>query len=395
MGIISALGLGVEQTEQALLSGKSAIGQMKYLRSKHNYLPVGEVPYSDEQLREMLHLDVNLNITRTSLLGRAALRETLQSSGILRQRPRRMAFIAGTTVGGMEKSEQFYADFLNVNTDRNSQYIGLHDCGACCDLIGQEYLGKFDMQTTISTACTSAVNAVILGANLIKTGHVDAAIVGGSECLSKFHLDGFHSLMILDKAICKPFDKNRQGLNLGEGAAFLVLESEESAATRHVQPLCRLSGYANRCDAFHQTASSPDGEGAFLAMSNALKQAQLMPSDISYINAHGTGTPSNDQSEGAAVMRVFGNHVPPLSSTKSYTGHTTSASGSVECVIAILAMQGNFIPANLNFSEKIPELSFEPVKKVLTGVNLNHVLTNSFGFGGNDSSCIFSKNDIL
>jgi len=157
--------------------------------------------------------------------------------------------------------------------------------------------------------------------------------------------------------------------------------------------LAVLSGYANTCDAYHQTASSPNGEGAYLAMKKALEEANLQPQDIDYINAHGTGTENNDVSEGTAIVRLFGENIPPVSSTKSFTGHTTSAAGCVESVISILALQHNFIPVNLNFSEKMPELPFEPV-----GANcirpekpLQHVLCNSFGFGGNDTSLIFSK----
>ena len=226
---------------------------------------------------------------------------------------------------------------------------------------------------------------------MLKLNRTDIVVVGGTECLSKFHLDGFNSLMILDHEPCRPFDKNRNGLNLGEGAAYLVMEREGTARQRGVTPLCQLSGYGNRCDAFHQTASSPDGEGAYQSMMEALAMADLKPSDIDYINAHGTGTPNNDESEGHAMMRVFGDKMPPVSSTKSYTGHTTSASGGVEAVISILALIRSFIPANLNFSEKIESLDFIPVTEVKQGVGLQHVLTNSFGFGGNDSSCIFSK----
>jgi 3-oxoacyl-(acyl-carrier-protein) synthase len=222
---------------------------------------------------------------------------------------------------------------------------------------------------------------------------VDVAVVGGSECLSKFHFNGFNTLMILDKQPCRPFDSTRAGLNLGEGAAFLVIESEKSVRERGIIPICKLSGYANTCDAFHQTASSPNGEGAFLAMSKALEQSNLQPKDIDYINAHGTGTENNDATEGIAIMRVFGEDIPAVSSTKSFTGHTTSAAGSVESVISILALQHNFIPINLNFSEKMPELSFTPKKADNTHSNkqLQHVLTNSFGFGGNDTCLIFSK----
>ena len=197
--------------------------------------------------------------------------------------------------------------------------------------------------------------------------------------------------MILDHEPCKPFDKNRNGLNLGEGAAYLVIETAESARKRGATPLCELSGYANACDAFHQTATSPEGEGPFLAMTGALSKAGLKPADIDYINAHGTGTGNNDLCESVAIKRVFGDHVPPFSSTKSFTGHTTSAAGAVEAVISILSLTNGFIPANLNFSSAIEESGLTPVTKGLSDVDLRHVMSNSFGFGGNDSSCIFSK----
>ena len=390
LGIISALGMGADDTYVRLLEGRSGIGKMKYLKSKHTDLPVGEVPFSDEELREILFIKEDASITRTSLLGAAALREALASASLLpRDRSWKMAFISGTTVGGMEKSEQYYYDFLH--TREKDEYIALHDCGACTDMIGQANPYGFEMMTTISTACSSAANAILLGANMLKMNRTDIVVVGGTECLSKFHLDGFNSLMILDHEPCRPFDKNRNGLNLGEGAAYLVMEREETAHQRGVTPLCQLSGYGNRCDAFHQTASSPNGEGAYQSMMEALTMAGLKPSDIDYINAHGTGTPNNDESEGHAMMRVFGDNMPPVSSTKSYTGHTTSASGGVEAAISILALIRGFIPANLNFSERIESLNFTPVKEVKQGVELQHILTNSFGFGGNDSSCIFSK----
>ncbi len=391
MGIISALGCGVEATADALLRERSGVGKMTYLRTKHADIPVGEVPFSDRQLRDLLNISDDFAITRTSLLGRAALNEAVAMAhlDVASETADSIAFLSGTTVGGMEKSEQFYHDFLE-NDDRN-EYIALHDCGACTDMISQGFQGKIAMQTTISTACSSAANAVILGADLLRTGRADIVIAGGTECLSKFHLDGFNTLMILDSEPCKPFDKARKGLNLGEGAAYIVLESREHAARRGVKAICQLSGCANRCDAFHQTASSPEGEGAYQAMMAALHDAGLQPSDIDYVNAHGTGTPNNDESEGKAMMRVFGDQMPMVSSSKAFTGHPTSAAGGVENVISILALTRGFVPANLNFTEKIDSLNFTPVTKTKTNVQLNHVLTNSFGFGGNDSSCIFSK----
>ena len=214
--------------------------------------------------------------------------------------------------------------------------------------------------------------------------------MGGSESLSDFHLHGFGSLMILDTAPCRPFDATRAGLNLGEGAAFLILESEASAKRRGVRSLGVLSGFGNACDAFHQTASSADGEGAYLAMQKALRMAGLRPVDIDYVNAHGTGTPNNDASESAALRRVFGDHLPPISSTKAFTGHTTSASGSIEAVFCLLALQHGFIPPQLNWHEADPACI---VPSQGGGASLRHVLCNAFGFGGNDSSLLISRAD--
>jgi 3-oxoacyl-[acyl-carrier-protein] synthase-1 len=388
MGIISALGAGREKTLEALQSGTSGIAASRYLQTVHRNFPVGEVQYSEDELRAMLRIPQGEIVTRTSLLGAVALQEALEHAGLTDRKNLRIAFISGTTVGGMDKSEQHYLDFLE--NDTQNAYIASHDCGACTEMIADRF-GGFSLVSTISTACSSAANAIILGADLIRQNRVDIAIAGGAECLTKFHLNGFKSLMILDEQPCRPFDRDRAGLNLGEGAAYIVLEAAPSANARGAAPLCRLSGYANTCDAYHQTASSPDGEGAYLAMKKALENARLSPDDIGYINAHGTGTSNNDPSEGTAIMRLFGEKIPPVSSTKMYTGHTTSAAGSVEAVISVLALLNGFTPANLNFRNKIEELSFEPVHGQNTKRALRHVLKNSFGFGGNDTSLIFSK----
>jgi 3-oxoacyl-(acyl-carrier-protein) synthase len=179
-------------------------------------------------------------------------------------------------------------------------------------------------------------------------------------------------------------------LNLGEGAAYLVMETEKSAQQRCMKPKFVLSDYASTCDAFHQTASSPEGEGAYLAMTAALKTAGLKPEDIQYINAHGTGTPNNDESESKAILRVFGEHYPPVSSTKSFTGHTTSASGSIEAVFCLLALEHQFLPKNINWKTSMEE-GIQPVTEEVAHPRIQHILSNAFGFGGNDSSLIFSK----
>lgn len=387
-GIVSALGIGKAETLAKLRAEHCALRPVQYVRTIHAYLPAGEVPYNDDELKRLLSVSPDTKIARSSLLGRIALQEALSEARLTGSPRRRVAFINGNTVGGMEKTEQFYHDFFE--NDENDAYIALHDCGACTDVIVQGVDARFDLVTTISTACSSAANALVAAANLIRAGIVDVAVAGGTECLSRFHLNGFNALRILDSDFCRPFDAHRNGLNLGEGAAYVVLETPTSAANRNVPLLCELSGYANACDAYHQTATSPDGTGAVLAMDNALAMSGLQPSDIDYVNAHGTGTANNDLSEGVALTRVFGKDMPRVSSTKSCTGHATSAAGSIESVIAVLALQHRFVPANVGFDAQMPELTFSPVPHVQDNVALRHVLNNSFAFGGNDTACVFS-----
>ena len=355
MGIVSSIGIGVDETMNSLRQKKTGIGTLKHQNTIHE-LPCAEVDLTESQMKQMLGIKEDGVVVRTALLAMLATREAIAQAKLPLDGTYKVAFIHGTTVGGMEKSELYYFDYLENNT--RNEYIEAHDCGSCTEKIA-DYFGGFSYVSTPSTACSSAANAFILGSNLIEAGVVDIAIVGGSECITKFHLNGFKTLMILDGEPCRPFDQTRAGLNLGEGAGFLVLESRKVMTERKVKPLCKFSGYGNACDAFHQTASSPDGQGAYLAMSAAIKMSGLQPVDIDYINAHGTGTPNNDESESQAIIRVFGDNPPSVSSTKSYTGHTTSASGGVEAVISIIAMQQNFIPSNLNFIQQMENISFQ------------------------------------
>lgn len=391
MGVISALGNGVESTLAALLEGRSGIARVQYLETVHRDLPSGEVKLDNKGLCTLLGLDFNPDFARTALLGAVAIREALESASLTKVSGKHVALVSGTTVGGMDVTERHFEKGVEAGSDYG--FIRTQDCGSTT-AFAAELFPIFDFCTTSSTACSSAANAILFGADLIRSGRYELVVAGGSESLSKFHFNGFNSLQILDREPCRPFDATRRGLNLGEGAGYVVLESERSLKNRGVRPLCLLSGCGNACDAYHQTASSPNGDGAFLAMSKALSDSGLKPSDIDYVNAHGTGTPNNDLSEGRALERVFGaGSVPPVSSTKSYTGHTTSASGGIEAVISILALREGFIPANLNFKHRMEELSFTPCPSVETGRSIVNVLCNSFGFGGNDTSAIFSKEE--
>ena len=371
-GVVSAVGCGLGETLDALRRDRSGIAPVRFLQTEEKAFPVGEVKLSNAEMAE--RCGASPDLSRTSLMGILALQEALSGAGL--EDLAGIPLVGGTTVGGMDLTEKTFP-----------AYSPLHDCGASTDAIAAHFGGAL-FATTLSTACSSAANAVIFGANLIRSGQADIVAVGGTESLSDFHLHGFGSLMILDTAPCRPFDATRAGLNLGEGAAFLILESEASVQRRGSASLAVLSGFGNACDAFHQTASSENGEGAFLAMEKALRMAGLRPEDIDYVNAHGTGTPNNDASESAALRRVFGEAMPPISSTKAFTGHTTSASGSIEAVFCLLALREGFIPAQLNWSTADPACI---VPSAGGPANLKHILCNAFGFGGNDSSLLISR----
>jgi 3-oxoacyl-(acyl-carrier-protein) synthase len=388
VGIISAIGNTLEENKQALLSSVPGIGDLTHIKSKRtSHIKVGEVKYSNEELIELLHLPKDNNFTRTALLGLVAANEAVSNANITDIQDFKTGFISATSVGGMDKTELHLKKFLTQ--PETQKYIASHHAGDSTQKIA-DALGVTDFVTTVSTACSSAANAIMLGARLIKARKLDRVIVGGNDALSKFTINGFHTLMVLSDETCAPFDADRKGLNLGEAAGYLVLESEEIVKKQNKKVLAYLSGYGNANDAFHQTASSETGEGAFLAMEKALKLSNLNSSQIDYINAHGTATPNNDLSESVAIKRIFGENIPDFSSTKAFTGHTLAAAGAIEAVFSVFALQEQTVFPNLNFKTKISETGLQPIT-ILKQKNIENVLSNSFGFGGNCSTLIFSK----
>ena len=387
-GLISAIGTSVEETLLSFKNHASGIGPITLFDSVHRgVLPVGEVKRSNDDLCRALSLKPHL--TRTALLGIHAAREAVKSSGIDLKKWR-TGLISATTVGGMDKTEEFFNDFLRDQTKGKLRDLVNHECGRSTELIADD-LGVNAFISTINTACSSSVNAIALGVRLIRHNHLDVVIAGGTDALSKFTLNGFNSLMILDAQPCRPFDAGRSGLNLGEGAGFVVLISDRVKKEQQANSVAYVSGFGNTNDAFHQTASSPEGRGSFGAMQKALAMSALSPTDINYINLHGTGTMNNDLSEGTAVTRLYGDKYPKLSSTKAFTGHTLGASGGLEAVFSIMAIEHQCVFPNLRFETPIPEIGVTPQQKFEEGLTINHVMSNSFGFGGNCSSVIFSR----
>lgn len=389
MGIISAIGNNVEENFESLIQGKSGISRISKIDTIHrNDIMVGEISSTNKELEKQLGLSSDNNYSRTALLGCIAAKQAVANANIKDMGAFSTGVISATSVGGMDMTEKYYYDYLENAAHR--KYIESHHAGDSTQKIAEQLGIKQSMVTTISTACSSAANSIMLGTRLIQSGKLDRVLVGGSDCLSKFTINGFKTLMILSDTYSTPFDDDRKGLNLGEAAAYLVLESDAAVQAENKSILGYIKGYGNANDAHHQTASSEHGDGATLAMEKALGVAAMKPSDIDYINAHGTATGNNDLSEGRAFMRVFGKKVPYFSSTKAYTGHTLAAAGGIEAVYSVLSLQNNIIFPNLNFKTPMKEFHLLP-QTTLLQQELNTVLSNSLGFGGNCSTLIFSK----
>ena len=386
MGIITAIGDNVETNRQSLIHGKCGISAITLFPTKYaGVLPAGEIKIDTKELSKKLNAHER-GVTRTELLALHAFREAVADAGLSNTEISSVntGLIGATTVGGMCLTDELYHD-ANKNDD-GSEYLSSYDCGSSTLYLQSKYkVGG--IINTINTACSSSANAIMYGARLIKNGLANRVIAGGVDSLAKFTINGFNSLHILSKQPCRPFDRERQGLNLGEGAAFIVLEKEEDCNGKKIY--AEVSGYGNSNDAFHPSSISDDGEGPFLSMQRALNEAALSPADINFINAHGTATENNDETESRAMLRLF-DQAPLFTSTKGNTGHTLGAAGAVEAIYSILNLYHQEIYPAINFSVPIESTGLKPVQQY-TQLQLNHIMSNSFGFGGNCTSLIFSK----
>ena len=387
MGVISAIGNSVAENHQALKDGICGVKkELNLFPSKYaGLLPFGQVPISSESLKQQLQI-TEPGVTRTSLLAVHALEQAIENSGLSTAdiSAADTALIGANTVGGMCLTDELYAD---ANTKSGgSEYTSSYD-NASVNLFLQKHYKMNGIINTINTACSSSANAIMYGAMLMQNGFAKRAIVGGTDSLAKFTINGFNALHILSPDNCTPFDEGRQGLNLGEGAAFLVLEREEDINGKKV--FAELTGYCNANDAYHPSSLSDEGDGPFLSMQGALKLANLTADKIDFINAHGTSTENNDQVESRAMIRLF-DKPPAFASTKGNIGHTLGASGAIEAVYSILSLLHQEVYANLHFKNPITATGLSPVQSYKK-MPVNHVMSNSFGFGGNCSSLIFSK----
>lgn len=387
IGCISSLGDNVTDNLKRLRKGQHGLSLATHFESKFSTsFYFGEIKRDNQSLIDELNLQANTGLTRSDLLAIKAFSEAIISSALTHEQliSPDTAFISASTVGGMCITDQLYRD-ANLLSD-SVEYLASYSCAAHTLKIA-ELLGLKGLTNTINTACSSSANAIMYGSRLIQSGRAKRAIVGGVDSLAKYTVNGFNALQILSAEPCKPFDSERTGLNLGEAAAYLILESETEVKDKKI--LAKLTGYGNTNDAYHSSSMSDSGIGVKASINEALTKAKISNDLIDYINAHGTGTLNNDFVELAAFHSVF-KKVPVYSSTKSYTGHTLGAAGALESIFSILSLMYQEIYPSLNFKNEMAPYKSAPLT-ILRKDRLENVMSNSYGFNGNCTSLIFQR----
>lgn len=385
IGSLSAIGNDVKTQLENLRAGKTGIAKSKYFKSRYaEIFPFGEIKLSNASLKNKISVAIDERFTRTDLIAFVAFEQAIKDAKIEAfVSHKRTALISSSTVGGMCETDQLYNDANMIG--KASPFINEYSGGSHVLKLAEKYQIK-GFTNTINTACSSSANAIMMGSKMIKAGLIDRAIVGGVDTLSKFTVNGFNALQILSENPCKPFDENRTGLTLGEAGAFLVLEKE--ADCTHKKKYAEIAGFGNTNDAFHASSLSEDAKGIVLSIQKALDTAQVQTVD--YVNTHGTATGNNDQTELVGLNTVFG-EIPLYNSTKSYTGHTLAAAGALEAIFSILSINYSELYQSLNVETPISPFNEMPIESYTQNVEINTVLSNSFGFAGNCTSLILKK----
>ena len=387
VGIVAAPGSNLSEVWQAVANGACGLKPLSLFQSpRYGQVPVGEIRF------DLTQLGAPLRGSRSDKLGWLAARDALIDAKLnVSDYADRAGVSLGCSVGGSFDSEQFLINLMKRGIMR-PRPTRFHECVSAIETIA-DHFGLYGPSMGVATACSSGALAIAAAAEMIQTGEADVMLAGGTDSLSRTTWSGFHSLLLVDSQGCRPFDATRAGMSFGEGAAVLILENEETARKRGATIIARLTGWGTSCDAHHATQPHPDGAGALAAMKASLHRADLPASAINYVNAHGTGTRDNDIAEAKALKNLFGEQVPPFSSTKRIFGHALAASGALEAVVCIEALRRQQLPPNPGYFQADPAIGLEPVTK-LRPASLTHVMSNSFGFGGNNGTLIFSLPNV-
>lgn len=390
-GICSALGIGKEINQEKIFLEKSCITQqtMKY-KDKDVTSYFGAV--CDDLPDDEFFSKNGIEPDRAMKLAVLAADEAVEQSGVLKSEfdPLRAGVIVGSSLGGMLSGNKFHSDWLTKGIEHtDAELIKQYPLHAMSDIITKKY-NLNGTKMVISTACSSGLNAMGLASDLICDDRCDFVIVGGVDPLSEFSFAGFKALGAVDEGICHPYSSSH-GINIGEGSAFFILESEESVKRRNASKICEFRGYGLSGDAYHPTAPDINGNGAFRSMTSALENSGLDISDVGYINGHGTGTPANDNAERKAWKRITDENTDiPMISNKGTTGHCLGAAGAIELAFSVMSLEKGMIPPTVNFEKENDEIiNFVPNNAVKK--DLKNVLSNSFAFGGINCSAIVSS----
>ncbi len=385
VGIVSAVGWTIEETWQALADGRSGLGPVTLFASERcGGLPVGEVR-GDPAERSGLGFG-----SRSDHLAVWAARQAVTDAGLdlSRVASDRGAVVLGALTGGMAFTDEFLSR-LHREKIADPSHLGYRGCYHSADRVA-ELFGLDGFRATLANACASGGSALSLGCELLEAGEADVVLAGGVDCLNRVVLNGFNSLLLVSPEGCRPFDADRRGMSLGEGAGVLVLETFARARARNARPRAWLAGRGNSCDAHHVSAPQPAGLGLQRAMRAALRDAGLDASAVDYVNAHGTGTADNDPAEARAISAVFGAKPPAVSSTKRFFGHAMAAAGAIEAIVSLLALERQAIPPNLGLRKVDPNVPFSPVTEC-RAARLEVAMSTSLGFGGNNSALLFRR----
>ena len=391
IGSWNAFGGGVSPFLIALTEGRCAIGDMTLFSTdgfRTHRAAVAPAP----DVGGVVVGSLAARLSRSDRMALLAAREAWSASGIAESRLRgdRIGVVVGGTTGGMLEAEDILRRRRSGELARMpARGLVAMPVSATADVLA-EVLGCAGPRLTIATACSSSANSLGIAADYIRDGRADALVAGGTDAHCKMTYAGFNALQALAPDVCRPFDRRRAGLSLGEGAGMFILEAEEHARRRGATIHAEFAGYGMSADAHHMTAPDPNGRGAALAMRRALADARVDPESIGYVNAHGTGTPQNDPIETRAIKEVFGAHAKKLavSSTKSQTGHCLGAAGAIEILATVLALDKRFLPPTVNLEEPDPECDLDYVPRSARERATTVAISNSYGFGGNNTSVV-------
>lgn len=397
IGAVTSVGTGRERMWAALLAGRSGTGPVASFDTGRYSVHVGGEVHgfrAEDYLRRLAPGELG----RASQLAAAAARLALADAGLddpeaTAVDPVRAGVAMGTTSGEPREVERFDDRYVGDDLAAvGGEFIARYPCHNIAANVAAE-VGFAGGATMIPTACAAGSYAIAHAADLIAAGRADLMLAGGADCFSRITFTGFARLGAIAPDVCRPFDRNRKGMIPGEGAAVLVLEPLDRARERGATIYAEVAGYGLSCDAHHMTAAHPEGTGAARAMERALAASGLAPDDVSYVSAHGTGTPTNDRLEAVALRRVFGERARrlPTSSVKSMLGHTMGAASAIEAAVCALACATDRVPPTTHFDEPDPDCDLDVVPNEARELVVAAAMNNAYAFGGNNASMIFSK----